>query len=83
MKGYKEFIVSKCDLAGEKKGMEKNYITAFGAEKVANMPFCATGNNDLALDGGLAALTARAKQLMKIQVAVEPGNLCLSVRVMR
>jgi hypothetical protein len=42
------------------------YITALGAEKVANVPFCATCNDNLAFDGCLAALAARTEQLMEI-----------------
>jgi hypothetical protein len=59
------------------------YITTFGAEKVANVPFCATCNDDLALDGCLTAFAARTKKLMEIQVAVEPRDMRLFVGVMR
>jgi hypothetical protein len=59
------------------------YITALGAEKVANVPFCATCNDNLAFDGCLAALAARTEQLMEIQVAVEPRDTRLFVWVMR
>lgn len=54
-----------------------------GAEKVAHVPFCATCNDDFALDGGLAALAAGTKELVEIQVAVEARNTRLFVWVMR
>jgi hypothetical protein len=59
------------------------YITTFGAEKVANVPFCATCDDNLAFDGCLTALAARTEKLVEIQVAVEPRDTRLFVWVMR
>lgn len=63
--------------------MGTTYITTLGAEKVANVPFCATCYDNLALDRCLTALAARTEELMEIQVAVEPRDTRLFVMVMR
>jgi hypothetical protein len=50
---------------------------------VANVPFCATCNDNFTLDGGLTALTAGTEELVEIQVAVETRHTRFFVRVMR
>lgn len=46
-------------------------VTALGTEEVPGVPFCTTRNNDLALNGRLAALAARREELVEVEVAVE------------
>lgn len=46
-------------------------IAALGAEKVACVPFSATGDDDFAFNRRLAALAARGEEFVEIKVAVE------------
>ena len=46
-------------------------VAALCAEKVACVPLGAASHDDLAFDGGLARLAARAEHLVKVQRAVE------------
>ena len=50
-------------------GIER--VAALCAEKVACVPLGAASHDDLAFDGGLARLAARAEHLVKVQRAVE------------
>lgn len=63
LKGYRSVCVSKCGSVGRRHmAMGKStYITTFGAEKVANMPLCATCHDNFALNGCLTALAARTE----------------------
>jgi hypothetical protein len=54
-------------------------ITALRAEEVAGVPLGATSHDDLAFDGGLARLAARAEHFVEIQRAVEAqGGLAVN-----
>lgn len=56
----------------DKRGARIERIATLGAEKVTRVPLGATRHDDLALDGGLAALAARGEALVEVEVAVEP-----------
>jgi len=54
-------------------------ITALCAEEVAGVPLGAACHDDLAFDGGLARLAARAEHFVEVQGAVEAqGGLAVS-----
>jgi hypothetical protein len=55
----------------DKRGVGIEGVTAFSAEEVPNMPFCACCHYHLALDGRLAASAAGTEEFVKVQVAVE------------
>lgn len=58
-----------------KDGVGKTYITTLCAEEVANMPFCSTCDNYLALNGRFATLAARTERFVEVESAEEPQRL--------
>lgn len=56
------------------------HIAALRAEKVADMPLSTTSDNNLSLDGRLAALAPGTEEFMEIQVAVEPQRVVAVVQ---
>ncbi|KAL9062251.1 MAG: hypothetical protein Q9157_009089, partial [Trypethelium eluteriae] len=59
-------------IALHKRHLRIERVATLRAEEMANMPLRAARDHDLALDGRMAALAARAEHLMEVQVAVEP-----------
>jgi hypothetical protein len=55
----------------DKRRGRVKWITTLRAEEVADMPLGAARDDDLALDGRLAALAAGREELMEVEVAVE------------
>lgn len=58
-------------VALDERGGAVEGVATLGAEEVADVPFGAGGDNDLALDGGLAGAAAWREKLVEIEVAVE------------
>jgi hypothetical protein len=54
-------------------------ITALRAKEVTHMPLSATSNNDLALNGRLAALAPRREEFVEVEMAVEAHALVHAV----
>jgi hypothetical protein len=60
------------ELAREFERKEDTYITTFGAEEVADMPFSSTSDDNFSFDRCLAAFASWAEQFVKVKVAIEP-----------
>jgi hypothetical protein len=54
-------------------------VAALRAEEVTNVPLRTARDDDLSLDGCLAALAARREQLVEVEVAVEAQGLVMPV----
>ena len=61
------------------RGKELTYITTFGAEEMANMPFRSASHDHFSLDGCFAALASRAEEFVEVQMAVKSDDMCLFV----
>ena len=59
----------------DKRRVSLKRIATLGAEEVADVPLGPTRHHDLALDGRVAALAARAEELVEVEVAVEARAL--------
>jgi hypothetical protein len=55
------------------------WISALGAEEVTSMPFRTASNDNLALNGRLAALAARGEELVEVEMAVEAWRFVCAV----
>lgn len=55
----------------ESQGSGRKYITTFGAEEMADMPFCPASYNNFSFNRSFAALASWTEEFMEIKMTVE------------